>query len=350
MEISAALHTLKPTHQFGISREVRTEYQTLLIRITHDSHTGYGDAFPSARYESTAEENLDTLRSADLTILTEEMATFRPAPFQRKVERAVNQTDSLCAGLTGAYYDLHARRLCVPAAELVGSAGLSMPVSSYTIGLDDPEVMRQKVREAEEYPLLKVKLGTDRDEEIIQTIRSETDKPVRVDANEGWNAEEALRMTDWLAGENVEFVEQPIPAGQYDEMRWLRARSPLPLIADEDCRHVEDLPLILSCYDGINIKLVKCGGITPALKMIHTARTFQKTVMLGCMVESSAGIAAATALGSQVDYLDLDGNLLLSNDPFSGPRAEGGHFPELTTPGLGIEPLVDIDWQKILSA
>jgi len=344
MELSANIFTLIPTHQFGISRETRSEYQSILIRISDGNTTGYGEAFPSNRYEDSAESNFNVLQDADFSEMVTYLDTFQPLPFQRFISEQCREIDSLIAGLSGAYYDYFGKKYDLPIPEMIGTGGLPLPVSSFTIGIDNLDVIRQKVEEAKPYPLLKIKLGTENDEEIMQVIRELTDKPIRVDANEGWDKQVALEKIEWLNTENVEFIEQPIPAGNYDDVRWLQERSPLPIIADEDCRHVEDVPLLMDCYDGINIKLVKCGGITPAIQMIHTARTYHKSIMLGCMVESSAGIAPAAVLGGLVDYLDLDGNLLLSNDPFDGPRAENGEFGPFERNGLGVSPKTDMHW------
>ena len=347
MDISASIFTLVPTHRFGISRETRSKYETILVKLENRGVTGYGEAFPSNRYEKSARENYAIVQSVDFSTAADFFRTFQPRPFQQWAEEVTGGIDSLIAGLTAAYYDFHGKRLGIGITEIVGSAGLHWPKSTFTIGIDNLDVIQQKVTEAEAYPLLKIKMGTENDQEIMSLIRELTDKPIRVDANEGWDTEVALEKIKWLATQNVEFVEQPIPAGNYDDVRWLAERSPLPLIADEDCRHIADVPALMDCYDGINIKLVKSGGITPALQMIHTAKTYGKSVMLGCMVESSAGIAPAAVLGGLVDYLDLDGNLLLSNDPFSGPRATNGIFPELTAPGLGVEPNTNIEWELL---
>jgi len=347
MKLSAALFKLIPTHKFGISRESNTEYTTILLKLEKNGYTGYGEAFPSRRYEHSAETNYSILTGADFSVLDQLTDQFQSLPLQSWLSDTFEHIDSLASGLSAACYDYFGRKWGITAAEFTGSQGLSWPKSSFTIGIDELDIIEQKVREAGAYPLLKIKLGTDQDEEIMGLIRELTDKPLRVDANEGWDREQALERITWLASQNVEFIEQPIPAGNYDDIRWLTERSPLPVIADEDCRHIEDLPDVLSCYDGINIKLVKCGGITPALQMIHTAKTFGKSIMLGCMVESSAGIAPAAVLGGLVDYLDLDGNLLLSNDPFDGPRAEKGRFPEFTAPGMGVSETTDIEWETL---
>lgn len=347
MEISAAIVTLVPTHQFGISRETMSEYHSIMIRLSDGKTIGYGEAFPSNRYEISAESNFEVLKGLDFAVMSVFMDKFQPLPLQRYITEASTGIDSLIAGLSGAYYDYFGKKYGLPVPEMIGSSGLELSTTSFTIGIDDLDVIRQKVEEAKPYPILKIKLGAENDEEIMATIRELTEKPIRVDANEGWEREEALEKIEWLSSENVEFIEQPIPAGNYDDVRWLQERSPLPLIADEDCRHIEDVPPLMECYDGINIKLVKCGGITPALQMIHTARTYNKSIMLGCMLESSAGIAPAAVLGGLVDYLDLDGNLLLSNDPFDGPRAENGKFGVFNKNGMGVEPQSEIDWEVL---
>ncbi|MCF7803543.1 MAG: dipeptide epimerase [Candidatus Marinimicrobia bacterium] len=347
MEVSAAIYELIPTHRFGISRETSEFYNTLLVKITHNGITGYGEAFPSARYEQSAEKNLRVLQQIDFPEFSDLCDIFQPWILHEWLTDICEGVDSLISAMTSAYYDVFGQIFDTPVTSLAGSAGLEWPLSSFTIGIDNLETIRTKVAEAESYPLLKVKLGSDNDEQIMANVREMTDKLVRVDANEGWNKEEALEKIEWLETLNVEFVEQPLPAGNPDDVQWLREQSPLPIIADEDCRHIDDLPEILPAYDGINIKLVKCGGITAALRMCHTAKTFGKSVMLGCMVESSAGIAPAAAIGGFADYLDLDGNLLLSNDPFTGPRAKNGSFSELTAPGLGVTEQQYIAWETL---
>ncbi|HJM85984.1 MAG TPA: enolase C-terminal domain-like protein, partial [Candidatus Marinimicrobia bacterium] len=209
-------------------------------------------------------------------------------------------------------------------------------MTSFTIGIDDREKIKEKVLEAEEYPLLKVKLGSDHDKEIINTLRDVTDKLIRVDANEGWDLEEGKRMCDWLSERNVEFVEQPLPADNLDDTAKLREHSPLELVADENCIDSEDIPSISDAFDGINIKLMKCGGLREAFKMIQMARERQMKIMLGCMIETSVAITAAAILSPLVDYADLDGNILASNDPFDGVKVRDGMLVLPEGPGLGV--------------
>lgn len=350
MKIEAALFELVPTHAFGIARGTSTSYHTILLRMEAMGIEAFGEAFPSSRYENTAEENLHILKHYPWRDVDELRDRFQPVIFHRWAQDHSQGAQSLVSGLNSLYWDYFAQRLRIPVAALAGFHGMDVPQSSFTIGIDEPDIIQQKVKEAENYPILKVKLGTDRDKEIMSLIRDITDKPVRVDANEGWSAEEALEKIQWLTTQNVQFVEQPLPAKHFAAMRKLYEQSPLPLFADEDCIIPSDLPEIMECYHGINIKLVKCGGITPATQMIQTARTFGKKIMLGCMVESSAGIAPAAHLAGGADYLDLDGNLLLSNDPLNGPKAESGRFPPLVQPGLNVNQEAEIAWETLFTA
>ena len=199
-----------------------------------------------------------------------------------------------------------------------------MRPTSYTIGLGSTEEMQSKTAEASDYAILKVKLGTPRDREIIEALREVTDKPIRVDANTAWTPKHAASMCEWLAGRRVELVEQPVKAADLDGLQFVRERSPLPVIADESVRTASDIPRLVGRVDGINIKLAKCGGPTEALTMIRLARVHEMQVMVGCMIESSVGISTMAQLAPLVDYVDLDGNLLVGNDPYRGPTVADG--------------------------
>jgi len=353
MRIDAAIHKLIPIHPFGISRETRTSYDTVLIKIQIGDIAGYGEAFPSKRYEQPAAENYHLLESAEWQRLDPLFREFQPIPFYRVARDIFHNVDSLVSGVTAAYYDCFAQKFTVSVSELIGTSGLPIPDSSFTIGIDEPEMIAKKIIEAEPYPILKIKLGTDDDETIMRIVRQTTDKPIRVDVNEGWDPEEAVEKIKWLSAQKVELVEQPIPAGQFDAMRMIREKSPLPVIADEDCRHASDVPKLLDGFDGWNIKMDKCGGLVPALQMKQAAAIHGKKVMLGCMVQSSAGIAPAVAMAGGTDFIDLDGNILLSNDPFRGPRAENGSFREFTESryiGMGVEERGTIQWEKLYAS
>jgi len=210
------------------------------------------------------------------------------------------------------------------------------PKSTFTIGLDTPDRIKAKVREAEQFPILKVKLGTDRDLEILRAIREATDKEIRVDANCGWTVKGAIRMLPVLDEFGVTVLEQPLPPEDLDGLAVITAQSDIPVIADESCKAVADIPPLVGKVDGINIKLAKCGGLREALRMIAVARAHGLMVMVGCMIESSLGITAAAHFTPLVDIVDLDGAALLANDPFVGAHIDGGQVTLPSAPGLGV--------------
>jgi L-alanine-DL-glutamate epimerase-like enolase superfamily enzyme len=211
------------------------------------------------------------------------------------------------------------------------------PVTSFTIGIDSPDIIGQKVDEASNYPVLKVKLGVSGDEEIIRRIREHTDKKLRVDANEGWTSkEEARDKILWLQEQGVELVEQPLPAHQLEETAWVREAVSIPIIADENVTTSADIARLQYVFDGINIKLMKCGGLREAMRMILSAKILGMKIMLGCMIESSVAISAAAQLSPLADYADLDGNLLIANDPFIGVREKDGKLLLQDNAGIGV--------------
>ncbi|MGD1102183.1 MAG: dipeptide epimerase, partial [Terriglobia bacterium] len=243
------------------------------------------------------------------------------------------------AALDIALMDWVGQKLGVPLYRYFGLDPHDAPITTFSIGIDTPEITRQKVREAEPFPVLKIKVGLDTDEATIAAVRSVTNKPLRVDANEGWkDKEEAVRKINWLAGQGVEFVEQPMPADMLEETRWVRERVRLPLIADEACQRASDIPKLVGIFAGVNIKLDKSGGILEAFKMLQMARALGLKTMLGCMISSSVSVTAAAHLSPLVDYADLDGNLLIANDPFSGVQVKNGKLLLPDRPGLGLQP------------
>jgi L-alanine-DL-glutamate epimerase-like enolase superfamily enzyme len=199
--------------------------------------------------------------------------------------------------------------------------------------------MAQKTREAAPYKILKVKVGKPNDEEFIKAVRSEApDKPIRVDANEGWtDKEEAIKKIEWLVKNGIEFIEQPMPSHMMEETAWLRDRSPVPIIADEAVKSARDIPKLAEAYDGINIKIMKSGGLQEAMRMIWLAKSLSMKIMIGCMIESSVAISAAAQMCSLIDYADLDGNLLISNDPYVGATLIDGHVVVNDKPGIGVK-------------
>jgi L-alanine-DL-glutamate epimerase-like enolase superfamily enzyme len=243
------------------------------------------------------------------------------------------------AAIDIALMDWVGQKLGIPLYSYFGLDRADAPVTTFSIGIDTPEITRQKTREAAEYPVLKVKVGLATDEPTIEAVRSVTSKPLRVDANEGWkDKEEAVRKINWLEKQGVEFIEQPMPAEMVEETRWVRARVHIPIIADEACRHASDIPKLKDAFDGVNIKLDKSGGLLEAWRMIAVAKSLGMKTMLGCMVSSSVTVTAAAHLSPLVDYADLDGNLLIANDPFSGVLVEKGKLILPERAGLGLRP------------
>jgi len=222
---------------------------------------------------------------------------------------------------------------------MLGLDPADTPITTFSIGIDTPETTRQKVQEADPFPVLKIKVGLNTDEATIAAVRSVTKKPLRVDANEGWkDKEEAVRKINWLETQGVEFVEQPMPAAMLEETRWVRSHVHLPIIADEAAVNPQAIPKLVDAYDGVNVKLDKCGGIQQALRMIYIAKSLGMKTMLGCMISSSISVTAAAHLSPLVDYADLDGNLLIANDSFRGVTAEKGKLILPDKPGLGLTP------------
>ncbi len=321
---------LQLRHTFRLARGDSDSRRVVVVEIKHDGLIGRGEAAPIARYGQDA---------ASAARAVEEMASRMgdPRAFDSAAARiAVAGEPAAEAALDMALRDLAGKRLGAPLYELMGIDPSSMPVTSFTIGMDTPEIVEQKVREADGFAVLKVKMGSKDDHRVLETVRRVTDRPLRVDANEGWTLEDALARLEWLQEMGVELVEQPLPADQLAEMRELKKQSPLPLFADESVARAKDIPPLAEAFDGINIKLMKCGGLGEALRMIHAARAHGMKIMLGCMVETSLAITAAAHIAPLVDFADLDGNLLITNDPFIGAEVREGKLVLPSEPGLGV--------------
>jgi L-alanine-DL-glutamate epimerase-like enolase superfamily enzyme len=326
---------LKLRHTFRISRGTQDVAQVVITTLEHDGIQGHGEASPSRRYGETTETVLDFLQKVDLR---EFSSPFELEGITVYLDSVATGNPAAKAAVDVALHDWIGKKLGQPLYRLWGLDKSRTPLTSFTIGLDLPDVIARKVSEAEEYPILKIKLGTDRDRDIMAAVRKQTKKPIRVDANEGWKTKElALERIKWLEQEGVEFVEQPMTAADLAGCAWLRERVNLPLIADESCVRLQDVPKLRDAFDGINIKLMKCGGLREAMRMIHTARALGMKVMIGCMVESSVAVTAAAHLSPLVDYADLDGNLLVTNDPFEGVKVLEGKLILSDEPGLGLK-------------
>jgi L-alanine-DL-glutamate epimerase-like enolase superfamily enzyme len=311
---------------------------TLTVRLTSQGTTGIGEGAPIVRYHEDVEAARRTAES-----LRPLLAAADPWQFQRVMEAVFRQVEGQFAAKAAidiALHDWIGKKLGVPLYRYFGLAAQDAPITTFSIGIDTPEITRQKVREAEQFPVLKIKVGLETDEPTIEAVRSVTRKPLRVDANEGWkDKEEAVRKINWLESQGVEFVEQPMPAEMLEETRWVRKHVHLPLIADEACLSPAAVPKLVDAYDGVNVKLDKCGGMLQALRTIEVAKALGMKTMLGCMVSSSISVTAAAHLSPMVDYADLDGNLLIANDGFVGVQVRNGKLLLPDGPGLGLRPV-----------
>ena len=308
---------------------------TMHLRYTRDGITGHGEGAPIVRYNESAESAKKTVEDLRTYLNAADPAQF--SKILKEVFKRVPGQFAAKAAIDIALMDWTGQKLGVPLYRFFGLDAKDAPVTTFSIGIDDPKTTRAKVEEAAQYPVLKIKVGLDTDEATIAAVRAVTKKPLRVDANEGWKTkEEAVRKINWLEKQGVEFIEQPLPAHMIEENRWVRARVHMPIICDEGCLHAEDIPKVKDAFDGINVKLDKAGGVMEAWRMIQIAKSFGMKTMLGCMVSSSCTVTAAAHLSPLVDYADLDGNLLISNDPFHGVRVEKGKLILPGKPGLGL--------------
>lgn len=326
MQLALSELALPLVHPFAISRGSETTARSLVGRLHWNGAEGLGECAPSSRYAESVESirnyfETHPVRGDDPYALEAVLADLPPGP--------------RCL-LDIALHDLIGKDLERPLWRLFGLDPSRTPTTSFTIGIDTPDVMLAKLDEIREHPVIKVKLGFRDDIEVLAAIRARYTGTLRVDANEGWTPEETVAKLAQLAKADVEFCEQPIPAGTPERLRWIRERSRVPLVTDEDSRDARDLLALAGCVDGVNVKLVKCGGIRAALAMIHTARALGLRIMLGCMVESAILTTAAAHLSPLVDWADLDGPFLTADDPFAGVTYEHGKLVLPDGPGLGV--------------
>ncbi len=328
---------LKLTTPFRISRGVQEVSPNVLVELRHERYPGLiglGEASPTEYYGESPETAL-----ACLTLLSNRLGDdpFAIEDTLEHLDHIIRLNPSVKAALDMALYDLIGKILGVPVYKLLGLNALKTPRTSFTIGIDSPAQMAKKAQQAHQYPILKIKVGTGHDIETLKAIREVSNAIIRVDANAAWTPKEAIKMINALEPYNIEFVEQPVAAHDLKGLKLVREHVALPIIADESCVTVEDIPAVAECADGINIKLMKCGGIHHALKMIHVARAHHLRIMLGCMIESSLAITAAAHLTPLVDYADLDGHLLIDDDPYEGVRVREGKLILPEEPGLGVQ-------------
>ncbi|MYF98104.1 dipeptide epimerase [Candidatus Poribacteria bacterium] len=317
-------------HPFKISRREKDTYREV-ISIEIDG--GVGEAAPAKFYGETVQSVATAIKSIS-SLLDRDLDQIQDV--MTEIEQTLEGNYAAKSAIDMALHDRLGKKLGVPLYKLCGLNPTKTPDTSFTIGLDEPSVMVEKVLQAEQYPILKIKIGTPRDIEILQTLRDATDKPIYVDANTAWTPNEAVQKIRELANYGVELIEQPTKPDDLVGLKYVRENSELPIIADESVKRACDIPALVGSVDGINIKLVKCGGLLEALRMIHVARAHGLLVMIGCMIESSLGITAAAHLTPLVDYADLDGNLLISNDPYSGVTLDNGKLVLPNLPGIGV--------------
>lgn len=338
LEMKFFPYELKLRHVFTVATYSRTTTPDVQVEITYDGVTGYGEASMPQYLGQTVQSVTAFLQKVDLSQFKD--------PFQ--LEDILAYVDSLSPGDTAAkaavdiaLHDLVGKLLGAPWYKIWGLNKDKAPSTTFTIGIDTADVVKQKTREcANQFNILKVKLGRENDKEMIETIRSVTDLPIAVDINQGWkDKEKAIDEIFWLKEHGIVMVEQPMPKEQRDDIAWLTEKSPLPIFADEAIQRLKDIKNVAGAYSGINIKLMKCTGMHEAWKMLNYARAIGMKVMVGCMTETSCVVSAAAQLSPAVDFADLDGNLLISNDRFKGMEVVKGKITLPDRPGIGVVKL-----------
>jgi L-alanine-DL-glutamate epimerase-like enolase superfamily enzyme len=322
-------------HDWTITRGTATYKENVFVYYERDGITGVGEA---GHMTAAGQDADQTILALDKLIpLYSESPPFQYFDLPEKVNQIMPGPVPAKAALDMALMDWIGKKINLPLYKYFGLNPVSNIKTSFSIGRDTPEIMKQKVKEAAPYHILKIKLTNQNDEEVVQTIRSVTDKPIRVDINEGWtDKENAIRKIEWMSQNGVELIEQPMPVQMLDETAWLKDRSPIPIVADEAVHISSEVVHISEAYDGINIKLMKSGGLVEAYKMCILARVLGLDIMIGCMIESSVAISAAVQLQPFARWLDLDGNLLVRNDPFHGAEFEDGHWNMPKRSGIGV--------------
>lgn len=335
MQASYISYHLDLKHPFAIAKFSRTSTPLLLLRLRYEQGEGYGEASMVPYMGESYESATAFLAKVDWSCLT--------YPFN--FPEIIAYLDSLAAGhpaikaaIDIALNDLNGKLQQKPCYQIYGADPQKMPVTSYTIGIDSPEVIREKVADAAGFKVLKVKLGRDNDKELISTVRSLTNLPLYVDANQGWdNRKKAIDMIYWLHDQGVVLIEQPMNKADTEGNAWLTGRSPIPILADEAVQRLADLEQIRGAYHGINIKLMKSAGMYEAHQMILKARSYGMKILIGCMSETSCASLAAAALAPLCDWADLDGPWLTKNNPFTVPELQEGKYQLNDLPGLGLE-------------
>lgn len=337
MKLTFRPYTLQLKEQFTLATSSRNTTPAILVEIEQDGVIGYGEASLPPYLKDTQESVSRFLSNLNLQQFCYSHTLDEVLDHLLKESR---DDSAAKAAVDIALHDLYGKQHNVALHKLWNCNLSAIPPTSYTIGIASEEDIRRKTRDADQFKLLKVKLGRDTDKMIINTIRSVTDKPLCVDVNQGWtDKHHALDMLQWCHEQGVVFAEQPMPAEMKNEIAWLTERSPIPVIADEAFQRLSDLDEMAGIYSGINIKLMKCEGLGQALKIIQEARKKSMKILLGCMTETSCAISAASQISSLVDWTDLDGALLISNDCFDGAKLSDGRIVPPDRPGIGVLPI-----------
>ncbi|MDE5642795.1 MAG: dipeptide epimerase [Muribaculaceae bacterium] len=330
-------YELQLRHAFNLAKSQRTTTPDVQVTLEYDGITGYGEASMPPYLGENVESVCKFLGSLDLSQFSD---PFRIEEIHDYMDSVAPGNRAAKASVDIALHDLLGKIMGQPWYKIWGLDPGKCPNTSFTITIDTPEIVNRKIDEASPYRMIKVKMGLDKDKELVEMIRAKSDVPLCVDANQGWNDREwALDMCHWLAERGCQFVEQPFDKKRLDDTAWLRERSPLPIIADEFLQRLPDVKRAAEAYDGINIKLMKSTGMHEAYKMAVLARALGMKVMLGCMTETSCAVTAAAQLAPMVDWADLDGNLLIANDRFDGIKIVDGKVTIPDRPGIGVELL-----------
>jgi L-alanine-DL-glutamate epimerase-like enolase superfamily enzyme len=335
MKIAYNAYNLELKHPFSIAKFSRTSTPVMLIRLSYENIEGYGEASMVPYMGENAETAVAFLKKVDWNRFVHPFNFEEILDYLDSIEKA---HPAIKAAIDIALNDINGKLLNKPCYEIYGADPSKMPVTSYTIGIDTAEVIKEKVADANGFKVLKIKLGRDNDKELINTIRSVSDLPLYVDANQGWtNKKQAIEMIYWLHDQGVQLIEQPMDKADLEGNAWLTGRSPIPILADEAVQRLSDLEGLRGAYHGINIKLMKSGGIYEGHQMILKAKSMGMKVLIGCMSETSCATQAGMALAPLCDWADLDGPWLTKNNPFTAPKMIEGKYQLNQLPGLGLE-------------
>ena len=335
MQSSFTSYNLELKHPFAIAKFSRTSTPILLLKLRYENYEGYGEASMVPYMGESHESAANFLQKIEWNRFK---APFNFGEILEYLDSVAPGHPAVKAAIDIALNDLNGKILNKSCAEIYGADPSKMPVTSYTIGIDTPEVTREKIADAKDFNVLKIKLGRDNDKELINTIRSMTDLPLYVDANQGWSdRKKAIETIYWLHDQGVVLIEQPMDKTDLEGNAWLTGRSPIPILADEAVQRLADMDQLKGAYHGINIKLMKSAGMYEAHQMILKARSFGMKILIGCMSETSCATMAAAALAPLCDWADLDGPWLTKNNPFATPELNNGKLVLKNLPGLGLE-------------